>query len=79
MEKELEKNMEFVNKRSRLLGTADTMQHEDENVKEILREVLNELYSKKTKVSIVGDCIAGSICILYFFIFFYKYWNYIFC
>ena len=49
MEKELEKKMEFVNKRSRLLGTADTMQHEDENVKEILREVLNELYSKKTK------------------------------
>jgi uncharacterized membrane-anchored protein len=49
MEKELEKKMEFVNKRSRLLGTAATMQHEDENVKEILREVLNELYSKKTK------------------------------
>ena len=49
MEKELEKKMEFVNKRSRLLGTAATMQLEDENVKEILREVLNELYSKKTK------------------------------
>ena len=48
MEKELEKNVEFVNKRSQLLGTTDKIQQEEENVKEILREVLEELYLKKT-------------------------------
>ena len=48
MEKELEKNVEFVNRRSRLLGTADIIQEKDENVKEILHEVLEEIYSKKT-------------------------------
>ena len=47
MEKDLEKNVEFVNKRSRLLGTVDEIPQEDENVKEILREVLNELYYTK--------------------------------
>ena len=46
MEKELEKNIEFVNKRSQLLGTTDKVQQEEENAKEILREVLEELYLK---------------------------------
>ena len=48
MERELEKNVEFVNKRSQLLGMTDKIQQEEENVKEILREVLEELYLKKT-------------------------------
>lgn len=47
MEKELEKNVEFVNKRSRLLGTVDEIPQEDENAHQILREVLNELYYSK--------------------------------
>ena len=47
MEKELEKNVEFVNRRSRLLGTADIIQEKDENVKEILHEVLEETLLEK--------------------------------
>lgn len=50
MEKELEKNVKFVEKRSKLLETEKEPPLEDEDVKEILREVLEELYSKNKLV-----------------------------
>ena len=46
MEKELEKKVKFVEEHSRLLENTDDLHLEEENVKEILRDVLNELYSK---------------------------------
>jgi hypothetical protein len=51
MEKELEKQVKFVQKRSRVSErTADAEpQLEEENVKEILHDVLNELYYSKGK------------------------------
>jgi hypothetical protein len=49
MEKELEKKVKFVEEHSRSLEKTDDLQLEEENVKEILRDVLNELYSKKSK------------------------------
>jgi hypothetical protein len=58
MEKELENQVKFVQKSSRVLEEEDELhleeQHlEEENVKEILRDVLNELYySKKSKEEI---------------------------
>ncbi len=51
MEKELEQQVKFVQKRSRVSErTADDEPHlEEENVKEILHDVLNELYYSKGK------------------------------
>ena len=50
MEKELEQQVKFVQKRSRVSErTADELQLEEENVKEILHDVLNELYYSKGK------------------------------
>ena len=46
MEKELEKKVKFVEEHSRLLEKTDDLHLEEENVKETLRDVLNELYSK---------------------------------
>jgi hypothetical protein len=45
MQKELEKKVKFIEEHSRLEKT-DDVQLEEGNVKEILRDVLNELYSK---------------------------------
>jgi hypothetical protein len=54
MEKELENQVKFVQKRSRVSEKEVEEQHlEEENVKEILHDVLNELYySKKSKEEI---------------------------
>jgi hypothetical protein len=51
MEKELENQVKFVQKRSRVSERkADDEPHlEEENVKEILHDVLNELYYSKGK------------------------------
>jgi hypothetical protein len=50
MEKELEKKVKFVEEHSRLLEKTDDLHLEEENVKETLRDVLNELYySKKSR------------------------------
>jgi len=54
MEKELENQVKFVHKRSRVSEKEDELhleeQHlEEENVKEILHDVLNELYYSKNK------------------------------
>jgi hypothetical protein len=46
MEKELEKKLRTVEKRTRMLETTDSPYAEEGDVKEILRDVLNELYSK---------------------------------
>jgi hypothetical protein len=50
MQNEFEKKVKYVQKHSRLLERTDEPPLEEENVKEILRDVLNELYySKKGK------------------------------
>lgn len=57
MENELEKEVKFLVERSRLLGISDesplVVEMEGEDIKERLRDVLNELYySKKSKEEI---------------------------
>ena len=54
MEKELERQVRFVQKRSRVSErTTDDESHlEEENVKEILHDVLNELYYSRGKKEI---------------------------
>lgn len=57
MENELEKEVKFLEERSRLLGISDesplVVEMEGEDIKETLRDVLNELYySKKSKEEI---------------------------
>jgi hypothetical protein len=57
MEKELEKQIKFVEKHSRLSGIMDeSYLHEEplveENVKQILHDLLNELYFSKSKKGI---------------------------
>jgi hypothetical protein len=47
MEKELEDQVKFVQKRSRVSEIKDESHLEEENVKEILHDVLNELYYSK--------------------------------
>jgi hypothetical protein len=49
MQKEFEKKIKYVQKHSELPETTDESHLEEENVKEILHDVLNELYSKKSK------------------------------
>lgn len=49
MEKELEQQVKFVQKRSRVSEKEDELHLEEENVKEILHDVLNELYYSKDK------------------------------
>ena len=50
MQKEFEKKVKYVQKHSRLSERIDESHLEEENVKEILHDVLNELYySKKSK------------------------------
>jgi hypothetical protein len=53
MEKEFEKKVKFLEERSRLSGIIDEShlgaEMDDEDIKETLRDVLNELYSKGIK------------------------------
>lgn len=53
MEKEFEKKVKFLEERSRLTGISDEspleVEMKEEDIKETLRDVLNELYSKETK------------------------------
>jgi hypothetical protein len=53
MEKEFGKKVKYLEERSRLLGISDEsaleLEMDDEDIKETLRDVLNELYLKETK------------------------------
>jgi hypothetical protein len=49
MEKELENQIKFVEKRAKLLERTDEPDLKDEDVKEILHDVLTELYYSKGK------------------------------
>jgi hypothetical protein len=49
MEKELESQMKFVEKRAKLLERTDQPDLKDEDIKEILHDVLTELYYSKGK------------------------------
>ena len=48
MENELMKKFKSTEKRSRKVETTEEPYREEEDVKQIVRDVLNELYSKKT-------------------------------
>jgi hypothetical protein len=52
MEKELESQIKFVEKRAKLFETTDVPDLKDEDVKEILHDVLTELYYSKGKKEI---------------------------
>jgi len=52
MEKELESQVKFVQKRAKLLETTEEPELEDTEIKEILHEVLTELYYSKGKKEI---------------------------
>jgi hypothetical protein len=49
MEKGIESRVEFVKKRAKLLERTDEPDLKDEDVKEILHDVLTELYYSKGK------------------------------
>ena len=53
MEKEFEKKVQFLNERSRILGISDEspleVEMKEEDLKETLRDVLNELYYSKSR------------------------------
>ena len=53
MEKEFEKKVKFLEERSRLSGISDEspleVEMDEQDIKETLRDVLNELYSKESK------------------------------
>lgn len=48
MERELEKRVKFLENRSESLETTPNWDLEEENVKQTLHEVLNEVYSKRS-------------------------------
>jgi hypothetical protein len=52
MEKELENQVKYLQKRAELLGPTEVPELEEEDVKEILHDVLNELYYSKSKKEI---------------------------
>jgi hypothetical protein len=52
MEKELESQAKFVGKRAKLLETIDAPDLGDEEIKQVLHDVLNELYYSKAKKEI---------------------------
>ena len=52
MEKELESEIKFVEKRTKIFETTDVPDLKDEDVKEILHDVLTELYYSKGKKAI---------------------------
>ena len=49
MEKEIESQVEFVEKRAKLLEKTDAPDLKDDEIKEILHDVLTELYYSKGK------------------------------